>query len=124
MFRNKAPAVDILIDDGGHFPEQQRVTLEEMLPYLRPGGVYLCEDVLGANNAFAAYVHKLSAMLNPANGTPPRESDGGAASTTTPFQQMVHSIHLYPFVVVIERTEHLVDCFRAPKRGTEWQPFL
>src|SRR2546427_178249 len=44
-FREQAPPVDILIDDGGHTPEQQMVTLEEMLPHIRPGGVYLCEDV-------------------------------------------------------------------------------
>ena len=31
-FRESVPAVDVLIDDGGHQPEQQMVTLEEMLP--------------------------------------------------------------------------------------------
>ncbi len=41
-FRKAVPKVDILIDDGGHEPEQQIVTLEEMLPHIRNGGVYLC----------------------------------------------------------------------------------
>ena len=31
-FRESVPAVDVLIDDGGHQPEQQMVTLEEMSP--------------------------------------------------------------------------------------------
>jgi hypothetical protein len=31
-FRERVPPVDVLIDDGGHQPEQQIVTLEEMLP--------------------------------------------------------------------------------------------
>ena len=44
-FRKSVPHVDIVIDDGGHQPHQQQVTLEELLPHLRPGGVYLCEDV-------------------------------------------------------------------------------
>ena len=38
---------------AGHTPEQQIVTLEEMLPHLRPGGVYLCEDVHGIHHDFA-----------------------------------------------------------------------
>src|SRR6516225_2502285 len=37
-FRQEFPSVDVLIDDGGHAPEQQMVTLEEMLPHIRPGG--------------------------------------------------------------------------------------
>ena len=37
--RQTAPLIDIVIDDGGHLPEQQLVTLEELLPHVRPGGV-------------------------------------------------------------------------------------
>src|SRR5215831_11037598 len=37
-FRTAVPDIDIVIDDGGHMPEQQIVTLEETLPYIRPGG--------------------------------------------------------------------------------------
>jgi hypothetical protein len=43
-FKAEVPAVDIVIDDGGHQTQQQVVTLEELLPHLRPGGVYICED--------------------------------------------------------------------------------
>ena len=44
-FRDEYPPVDIVIDDGGHMSEQQMVTLEELLPHVSPGGVYICEDV-------------------------------------------------------------------------------
>ena len=54
-FREHSAPVDVLIDDGGHQPEQQMVALEEMLPYLRPGGVYICEDVWKYNCAFRAF---------------------------------------------------------------------
>ena len=37
-FRQSVPDVDVLIDDGGHQPEQQMVTLEEMLPHLPSRG--------------------------------------------------------------------------------------
>src|SRR5205823_10308032 len=62
--REAVPPVDVLIDDGGHQPEQQMVTLEEMLHHLRPGGVYICEDVHGTGNRFAAFAHSLADELN------------------------------------------------------------
>jgi len=62
--RKTVPLVDIVIDDGGHLPEQQLVTLEELLPHVRPGGVYFCEDIHYNFNDFAAYVQGLSDNLN------------------------------------------------------------
>src|SRR5262249_38762923 len=52
--RKLVPRLDILIDDGGHHPEHQLITLEEMLPHLSAGGVYFCEDIHGAPNYFAS----------------------------------------------------------------------
>ena len=50
VVKREAPLIDIVIDDGGHLPEQQIATFEEMLPHIRPGGVYICEDVHGRAN--------------------------------------------------------------------------
>ena len=36
--------IDIFIDDGGHYMNQQILTFEKVFPKLRMGGVYLCED--------------------------------------------------------------------------------
>ncbi len=121
-FKERVPTVDILVDDGGHQPEQQIVTLEEMLPHLRPGGIYLCEDVTGDLNRFNAYVQGLATHLNYFAWT----ADDNMAVTTcaaSAFQSAIRSIHLYPFVTVIEKTDRLVDQFTAQRRGTEWQPF-
>jgi len=120
-FRRDAGLVDVLIDDGGHSAEQQIVTLEEMLPYLRPGGVYICEDIHGFGQQFSTYAYSLGEALNEWVAV---DSHGEHASGASRFQAAVYSIHLYPFVVVIERTESPVDGFRAPKHGTQWQPFL
>ena len=38
-------ALDVVIDDGGHRPEQQLTTLFHLWSHLRPGGVYAIEDV-------------------------------------------------------------------------------
>jgi hypothetical protein len=88
-FREAVPVVDVLIDDGGHQPEQQMVTLEEMLPHLRPGGIYICEDVHGVGNRFALFAHSLADELNASLGSNKRQPD----------QAAVNSVHLYPFVV-------------------------
>ena len=62
-FREETPTLDVLIDDGGHTVAQQIVTLEETLPYLNPGGVYICEDVHGVWNGFAHYVARSCPQL-------------------------------------------------------------
>lgn len=111
QFKRDTPPIDILIDDGGHKPEQQRITLEEMLPHLRCGGVYLCEDVHGKWNDFAAYA---TSLVNELNQT----------GDLNGFQKSVHSIHFYPFCVVIEKHSAEPERFAAPKHGTIWQPFF
>ena len=125
-FRDQVPKLDIVIDDGGHRHEQQIVTLEETLPHLRAGGVYLCEDVLEDSNYFAWYVDAFARCLNAANDlkTDLVDSESRATCNPTPLQSVIHSIHRYPFVTVIEKNAAPVAEFVAPKRGTEWQPFL
>jgi hypothetical protein len=56
--------IDIVIDDGGHHPEHQIITLEEMLPHVSPGGVYVCEDIHGSPNRFASFVYGIANRLN------------------------------------------------------------
>lgn len=36
---------DIIIDDGGHTMLQQQLTLKILLPKLKPGGIYILEDL-------------------------------------------------------------------------------
>ena len=120
------PPPDIVIDDGGHTPDQQRVTLEELLPYIRPGGVYLCEDIHKQNNSFAAYVSGLADRLNGMEGSTSDHSnpERRAVVSTNGVQATLHSIHLYPFVVVIEKRDVELPELVAPKHGSQWEPFL
>jgi hypothetical protein len=116
-FKGKTPAIDILIDDGGHRTEQQIVTFEEMLPHLRPGGIYLCEDVRGEHNGFSGYMQGIVANLNAFRGS-------GSEVSTTEFQAWIRSVHFYPYMTFIEKADRPVRQFIAPKHGTEWQPYL
>jgi hypothetical protein len=119
-FRRDVPVLDILIDDGGHLLEQQIVTLEEMLPHLRPGGVYVCEDVHGEFNRFGAYIRSLAANLDMFRQTIGPGQGKELLSTTASFQADIHSVHTYPYVVAIEKRCSPIRQFRGPCHGTEW----
>lgn len=121
-FRHTVPKLDIVIDDGGHTPKQQTVSLEELLPHLRPGGVYLCEDIHGRANKFADVVHgaahELNAIDDMQNDYDNQETR--LTATATEFQSSVGSICLYPYVAVFEKREQPITKLVAPKHGTEW----
>ncbi|NDB56784.1 hypothetical protein EB169_13275 [archaeon] len=42
---------DIIIDDANHKLSQQIKNVENYLPYVRSGGMYICEDVQTNENA-------------------------------------------------------------------------
>jgi hypothetical protein len=120
-FRAETQPLDVVIDDGGHTPEQQRVTMEELLPHLAPGGVYICEDVHSEGNQFLSYVHGLSRPLYAGRmSASPNDPERNLVSAVSPFQASVHSVHLYPFLVVIERRREPLDELVAPRHGTDW----
>jgi SAM-dependent methyltransferase len=123
-FRAEVPDLDVVIDDGGHMPLQQSVTLEELLPHLRPGGVYLCEDHHGSHNRFVAYVSGLSQALHAQRPVESADPERRSVSRNSGFQSLVDSIHSYPFLTVIERRGAPLLELVAPKHGTEWEPFL
>jgi cephalosporin hydroxylase len=122
--KQDVPRLDVLIDDGGHSANQQITTLEEMLPHLSAGGVYLCEDVDGVFNRFSFYVDGMTHGLNTANLVHDFEnSERRISSRSSTFQASIGSIHHYPWVIVIEKRDRELPEFVSAKRGTEWQPF-
>ena len=78
------------------FPSNGFVTLEETLPLLRPGGVYVCEDVQRLASPLTFFAMGLVDDLN-------RFAREGDEVQPSPWQQAVYSIHFYPYVLVIER---------------------
>jgi len=126
-FKEQVPKLDIVVDDGGHKANQQIVSLEELLPHLRPGGIYVCEDLetsLGLNG-FTSYVNGLTHSLNMcASESSPENNERRIVTRTTFLPSAIRSVHIYPFVTVIEKREAPVAEFVAPKHGSMWQPFL
>jgi predicted O-methyltransferase YrrM len=118
-FIQQAPRIDVVLDDGGHEAHQQIETLEALLPHLQPDGVYVCEDIHGHDHASHVYLAGLSSQLH-ATG---RVRDAGRVYDAHPFQRSIYSIHLYPFVAVIEKRQAPLETLESEKHGTEWQRF-
>lgn len=116
-FKAEVPVLDVLIDDGGHEAHQQITTMEEILPHLNYGGVYICEDIHGAQQGFVGYLQQLVQSMNEIIAAPDTELMGWRA---TPLQRDVHSLHVYPYVAVIERHQQPLERFVSPTAGTEW----
>lgn len=43
--REIGDALDVIIDDGGHTMEQQRVSFDTLFEYVKPNGFYIVEDI-------------------------------------------------------------------------------
>jgi cephalosporin hydroxylase len=112
-FVAEVPAIDVVIDDGGHRGYQQIATLQALLPHIRPGGVFFCEDLTGPLEPFLSFVDGLTRSMGSGGWGPP-----------SAVQQHVASVHRYPLITVIEKPPTAAADFEAPHHGTEWQPFL
>lgn len=86
FFTNIVKEVDIIVDDGGHQAFQMLTTLQQGFPHLRPGGVHLIEDIHGQNENY------IPGLFNPAADF--LAAQGG----------QVASVHIYPFVMVAQKT--------------------
>ena len=91
---------------------------QELRPQIRPGGVYIREDIHGAFNRFSAYLYGLADTLN-AIGNGFRGAWESLAFTPTHFK-----VQSDPFITIRSssaRTGH--SCSRATadrRRGTQW----
>jgi hypothetical protein len=111
-FLANSPPIDIVLDDGGHTPAQQSVTLECLLPAMRPGGVYICEDIQGGFQPFHAFVDGL---------THPLSAIGFAENAIAgPVHAHVASVHRYPLLTVIEKPPAGPARFESVRHGSDF----
>lgn len=115
---NKCGGIDVFVDDGSHLPEHQIIGFEEVFQFIRPGGVYICEDIHGIHNEFIDYIYGLSKSLCHIS------SEGSKQRVpANSLQRSVRSIEIAPYIVVIDKHETEQDFLINSKWGTEWQPF-
>ena len=105
--KDNIPPVDILIDDGGHYMNQQIILFEQLFGYIKQNGVYLCEDthssywlVFGGGykrrGTFIEYSKNFIDMLNAFHSEQNKYKINN-------FTKSVNSIHYYDSVLVIEK---------------------
>ncbi|WP_375424543.1 class I SAM-dependent methyltransferase [uncultured Friedmanniella sp.] len=99
--------IDVLIEDGGHRPEQQIATFEIFYPKVKPGGVFLIEDLHTSYwpsydggyqrpGTFMEYAKPLTDQLNAFHSREPRFAVDRFTRSTT-------SMHFYDSIVVFEK---------------------
>ncbi len=107
FIKEKIPQVDILIDDGGHFMDQQIITFEELYPHIKPDGVYLCEDLHTSywqrygggyknKDSFVEYSKKLIDFIHAWHS----EEEN---FTVSDFTRSTYGIHYYDSILVLEK---------------------
>lgn len=130
-FKARFPRIDILIDDGGHTFQQQRVTFEEMFEHVDKNGVYFVEDIhtsyipywgggFRKPGTFVEYAKGLVDELN-AWWTNDRKR------YVTKLTKSCTSIHYYDSIVVLEKGERdppydVISGRDAEKHKTYWKP--
>ena len=121
----RIPRIDILIDDGGHWPKQQIATFEELFPAIQPNGIYLCEDIhtsywrnfnggFKRRGTFIEYSKNLIDQLNAWHSREPKKFK------LTDFTKSVHSLHFYDSVLVVEKRP--VEQPSIVSSGKAWIP--
>lgn len=85
FFSTVTNTLDILVDDGGHTPEQMQVTLQMAFPHLNPGGFIAIEDIHGR--------HYTQSFFHPA----------AQAISGWHLAGQVASVHVYPFLLVVRK---------------------
>jgi len=108
---SKLPKLDIIIDDGGHQMDQQKISFDILYPHLKENGIYLCEDLHTSywkeynggyknSNTFIEYIKNYIDKLNAYH------SQSHLLKIDT-FTNTTNSIHFYDSVVVIEKKNKL-----------------
>lgn len=104
---NQIPAVDILIDDGGHTMKQQIVSFETLYNKVKSNGIYLCEDTctsywyeydggLRRQGTFVEYSKKLIDKIYAWHYT-------NDEAKVDDFTRSTNAIHFYDSMVIFEK---------------------
>ncbi|BDA47651.1 probable demethylmacrocin O-methyltransferase [Coccomyxa sp. Obi] len=119
-FRSQVPRIDIVLDDGGHTPQQQIVTFEELYNFVSESGIYMVEDVPPGPGSFLGYAreHVAELFAHFAGNVP------GRFSATEPglFTKTTMGISFYDMQVVYEKGRHSRPPL-AVKKGKFWMPY-
>jgi len=84
FYSTVVPALDVIIDDGGHAPVQMSVTFARAFEHINPGGYVMTEDIFNEG-------HVTSFLFR-------------AAEHIGSWNQQVDSVHLYPGFLALKKS--------------------
>ncbi len=99
---------DIIIDDGGHTMTQQKVSFDVLFPLLKPGGIYVIEDLHTSYwpeflDAPVTMMDFLSTLPHAVNT---EASKHERAKSRPPVEdRQIDEIHFYPSMCFIHKTK-------------------
>lgn len=106
--KEKIGMVDIIIDDGGHTMNQQKVSFNTLFPILKDGGLYLIEDThtsywpmyggyyKNKDSFIESMKDKIDGLHSKHSGEIPKEE----------FHDEITGLHFYDSIVVIEKGDN------------------
>jgi hypothetical protein len=123
--------IDIFIDDGGHFCDDQILTLHKVWPFICDGGTYIVEDThtsympyngggLGRKGSFVEFAKKLIDVLH-YNWSVSKTTELIADSKR--FKDLT-GIHFHDSFVVMEKSQRYHNMTRISNRDEKGNPCL
>ena len=105
---NQIPPLDIILDDGGHTMTQQIVTFETMYSHIKPGGVYMCEDLHtsywnefgGGFKRAGTFIEYIKDYIDKLNSYHSRQPNLKVDS----FTKTMDSLHFYDSIAVLQKS--------------------
>jgi hypothetical protein len=105
---NELPQVDFLLDDGGHFVNDQIVSFNLLWQKIKVGGYYICEDVQtsywfsfgGGYKRKGTFIEFVKSLIDQMHGW---HSQQPGKFSISPLTKEIKSIHIYDSIVFIEK---------------------
>jgi hypothetical protein len=97
---------DIVLDDGSHIARHQRKSFDVLFPFLKPGGIYIMEDLhtaYWADGFGGGYGRKDNAIGHVKQMIDDMHAWYHLRPVTTPAKTEIGAIHVYDSIVVIEK---------------------
>ena len=129
VFFDKVGKVDIILDDGSHYFNEQIVTTECTVDHIKDGGMLVVEDVWSSfareaggpsRNSFFAYACNRAKGLQYRLGkfARPQHREGAIPHRRVRYDSAVYAINFYQSIVVFEIDRRLCDlglhCMNMP----------
>jgi hypothetical protein len=106
---------DVVVDDAGHIPALQISTFQKLFPVVKPGGIYIVEDIqtqhfpmFGPSTIVTDFFSNLALHIQ-ANGTAWHSAHFPEHVWTSldEWQKLVDFVHFWRYMVVIGRSSRI-----------------